>query len=425
MAYYSLLVLLLIIFLLLFTYFSLRDKLLIYPLLLPMYSALWQIVSVLVVEHGFYITEQKIYSYHTFGAIRTIFSHAIFFISFAAFSRIFPKLRVQDTGNRFGSFFAAFIFAWVAFGLIISYLNAISSPLPITDLNITRFNFMENSRYPWVSYITSERFFYAFSLIGATYSYYSKVSLKRRAIFLYLLLIIYLFLIGEKFTGPVLGSIILFIYIMVNFHQHHEAKHLIVKIKIFFIIFSALIFAYVYYNYIYRYTLKDVVGSPILALLYRAFVLQGHTQWGLDALYALGRGETINAWSSYAYSGMSIAMDAIAPPEVLDAFKNVKNASFSSAYPGILLYAGGWPVVFSVQICMAFVYLLIARCFLWSIANRYLLSSIFSMQAMFVLFYIYNMGNFNELLSIKFLASVFGILFVLIARSTLNVQQED
>ncbi|WP_303292774.1 DUF6418 domain-containing protein [Marinobacter sp. ST-43] len=326
---------------------------------------------------------------------------------------------ISHNNSSFGNRVSLFIMGWVAFGLLISYLNAVLSPSPLFSGNITRFNYMENSAMPWLKYLTSERFFYAFFLIGSLYSFFSISSYKFKslAFFFYLALLVYLFLAGEKFTGPVLGSLVFFIFVFSAHSLIGWRRKDIIVFRRFIIFFCSLIFLYVLYSYVYKYELGQALGSPLLGLLYRGFVLQGHTQWGVDLLFAQGDLGGGSLWKEHNFSGMSIAMHAIAPPEVLQAFSQVNNASFSSAYPGVVLYSFGWFGVIVIQLFFAFTYFVFSSIFSWAISRRYILSSVLSMQCLFVFFYVYNMGNFNAFWSLKFLIASFGLFFIIFLRS--------
>lgn len=383
----------------------------------------WQTISVLIVEYGFYITEQKTTSYFSGGALRTISSHLIFFAFYyilASQVRRFPPKAVQ---SKFSNKTSDLIIIWISLGLSLIYINISISPSPIFNQEITRFNYMENSALPWIKYITSERFFYAFSLLGATSIYFHQTKNTRKfkiSIFLYAALLISLFLVGEKFTAPLLGTIILSIYLLSggfskNYKLKIKTRHKAIPIAIFI-----GILCYVYYMYSFKYELSDRFGSPLLAVLYRGFVLQGHTQWGVDALYASKHMGSLDLWLKNNFSGMSIAMNAIAPKSVLDAFSQVSNASFSSAYPGVALYTGGWLLVILMQIFLASAYFIFSFILARAIKSGHLLSGFLSMQALYSIFYIYNMGNFNELFSAKFLLSTTLLGGIILSRIALG-----
>lgn len=407
---YSIAIIFFIVILPLLLYRQTNNRHLFFPLLLPLYSAIWQTTSVLVVEYGFYITEQKTYSYFTGGALRTYLCHAIFFGTYTVLCSRTKIIIPSINTSYFSKKTSKLIITWVSICLLLIFINISLSPSPLLNNNITRFNYLANSVMPWIKNITSERFFYAFSLLGACYAYFKINNPKKtkNAKIILILLLISLFLVGEKFTAPVLGGLIFIIYsLSSNSLVKNKLKTRIKKRHILATCAALIsIFIYVYYMYSSKYELGTYFGSPLLAVLYRGFVLQGHTQWGLDALYNNDTSGNMKMWLTNAFSGMNIAMNAIAPPEVLEAFSKVDNASFSSAYPGVALYTGGWLLVISAQAALAIAYFYFSILFIKSIASGHILISILSMQAMFTLFYIYNMGNFNEILSGKFILSI-------------------
>ncbi|WP_457593295.1 DUF6418 domain-containing protein [Hydrogenimonas sp.] len=385
------------------------------------YSAFFQIVAGFILESGIYITEQGTESYFTGGTLRTIAYHFFFFLSLIITFKIIKKIStkpVLGSSKNEKDLYAYLYLLFISIILVILFINVFFSPSPLFNDGITRFNFWENAKFKFLKTLFGGRSMPIVMLLGMIYAYaisYHKFFLKRMSLVLFIIFIIYQYSLGEKFTNQVIATIFMFLPAMLIYQKLHKSlKKIIIKSLPYILLLLLLLFSIIYYYYL-SYDLTKKMESPILAILYRAFVLQGHMQWGLDNLFInlYSNIDHLHYFSEFIknnFDGMTMAMYLVSPQATVDAYLN-QGIRFSSAYPGVGLMLFGpyglvlLQIIFGIIVAffLFYYYAQIIRCnIIRGFASGMILLSIFTC---------YNMGDFSVLFSKKVLFAI-GIIVI-------------
>lgn len=386
------------------------------------YAAVFPLIANFILEFGIHITEQGRASYATGSTLRLLGYHAVFFATAFLVQRATARPARREVSNRLHLASQAAsamrpqglkdlgLYA-LGFVLVALLINAFLSPLPLLNGEITRFNFWETAKWPFLRVIFGKTSLPIAILLGFYLVYYAmgnNVSRVKTTVFFFILYLVYLYALGEKFTGPFLAAVFFatpYVAYRVSMGLDLGAAIRRHGLKLFI---AFLACGYVVLHYYNNYDLSATLGSPWLAILYRAFVLQGHMYWGMDELAFVDRqygSAFIQMFVSNGWDGMKTAMYAVSPARIADAYLNA-GIRFSGGYPGIsLLLVGPWltiavQLVFGVVvgIWVNYVYKCIMRC-------RLVVGSA-AMMVLFSLFYVYAMGDFTVFYSGKFLFAV-------------------
>lgn len=305
---------------------SKTDPSLIYIILPFVYQSVLMFCSTVFIESGQYIVEQDKHGYFngstiigvflfttSFELIRLLFDHLNANVSF-------KSIRVKNE--------IIFIVLFTLLCLFILYFNLLQSEIPLLSSRVSRFNYWKVCKYPFL-----------FNLFGHTSMFIAMCSgiiyCKKRklGIFLYIIYLIYLILLGHKFSSLVLSAYCFFIFdLIINKRE--------IDYKLFFstklIIIYLLLFGVVYYSYSQLNPYRFVTGdSIILAIFYRLFALQGHLWWG--AMNFLDNPLDLNITYHeilYAMHRMMLTFSSVGAVDIGKAIE--KGLSFTNAYPSFL-----------------------------------------------------------------------------------------
>jgi len=280
----------------------------------------------------------------------------------------------------------------LGFVFLAAFINLFSSEIPLFSKEITKFNFWENSKYPFLKPIVGNVM--AFVAFGTALLYRKN---KKTAILFGLLYALYLILVGQKFTGFLIGTIgfLLGLYYTSEKRIQFKLKWIFNK---YLLIFIGIMFCLVMYMYSIRPPFKNLGLTPFESVFYRAFGLQAHVFWGTAEQYVyLGKP---NTWDiSELWTGMHHLMFEFWPWSYKDYISvTTRGVSWTNAYPSILLRI--FPLVIALIanfILLAFLSL-IQTLLAFFVKRKSFLISIVLFQLLIWTSYTFTMAYFNKLL---------------------------
>lgn len=244
---------------------------------------IWQIVSIVWLDGGAYISEELRYSYFTGASIR-------FFILLLPFAILYPYFLYKELNKRkytnlvdqrarrkkLSDNDIYFIVLLVVIYTLLDIL--ISGKVPLfSGMNYSTY-YSSYSKLPLISTIYSYLFPFFAVLLGV-FTGKNRQNKKKKYILLFILIIFVQLLLNNKFYG--LYDYVLY-YLMgylVFFYFNKKNNKLPIK-YIILALCGVGILLYVCYS---KYS-KTMI-NPIQYLLDRIFSLQNHTFWGIDKLW--------------------------------------------------------------------------------------------------------------------------------------------
>lgn len=312
-----------------------RNYKLFYLLLYVYYQGIITSASLTFIESGIYISEQGRDSYFVWANLCFLF---FFLISIFSVEWVFkflnrhvrfevPSLYYQGTNI---GYLAIFFLGLVILGLLI--LNLVMSPSPLFDNSVTRFTYWPNSKFPVLRGIFGNTAAFLPFIFGNVY-----LRKKRSGLILLLMYVVYLVLIGQKFS-PIVRSLYAFFLPWV-LSSNIEFKFNVMKfVKSYFSVIFLFIFGLVYLKYsIHNPFINAGAKTPLEAIFYRAFGLQAHLFWGsMEQFVFLGHQKS---WDlQELYKGMHTLMRYFWYGDLDHIERSIQNGfSFTNAYPAILL----------------------------------------------------------------------------------------
>lgn len=356
---------------------------------------IWMFFSLVVIENGIFMNEQGRNGYFVYSTLILFCFFISTLISLIFFKKLFTKLFKSVKGVRFN--LARIRDKEITLSIVIvivflAYLNLSLSPVPLFSDTVTRFSFWEHSKLPFLKSVTGNVMGFVGFGIALLYRYYKKTS-----IFLLILFFSYLILIGQKFSGILIGS-----FGLVLAFYYTSSKKINFKLKWVFNKYTIVLFAGCFYLVLYSYTknnpFKYLGLTPMESIFYRAFGLQAHVFWGVTEQYVYL--DKPNTWNIYElFEGMKVLMEEFWPFKIEYLEKvTSRGVNWTNAYPAILIRIFPLPIALIVNfVLMSFVSLVQ---FLLSefIKKRAILLSILFFQLLTWVSYAYTMAYFNKLL---------------------------
>lgn len=386
-----------------------------------LYAYTLPILSNLYLEQGIYITEQERYSYFTGSTFRLLFYTSIFllicFFSLQLFQhitskkKVFISKRISRIKPKSVSMSLFYIVILMEF---LMYLNLFASEIPLFSPSITRFNYWESSCFPFLRQIIGNISLPIAMILGIYYMYFSNNNLyhwRKKTIFLFLLYIVYLYLIGQKFSAQFLAIYFFFLpYWVINFKK--ASLFLFSKRSLKYILpIGLLIFGFILYKY--QFTgISEMKGSAWSGMIYRILGLQGHVYWGIDEMVFH---QNLYGWHYFSeflrdnWNGLLLEMNLIGPSN-LDWYLE-HNIQFTAGYPAILLLINPILAIF-IQMVFAFIFSLSVFYTYTMLLYNNIVRSFFGLMIIFQIQYGLSMGNFQFFYSIKFIIPLVGILII-------------
>lgn len=366
----------------------------------------WMFLSLIVIESGAHIVEQGRNGYFIYSSlilllfyISTILS-LVFFKN--VFSRTFKNLSVTKfkffgvKENKLTLMLLGFVFA-------AAFVNLFSSEIPLFSEEITKFNFWENSKYPFLKSVVGNVM--AFVAFGTALLYRNN---KKTAILFGIFYVIYLILVGQKFTGFFIGIIGFLIGL------YYTSKNKIrFKLKWFFnkyfLIFIGSTFCLVLYMYTINPPFKNLGLTPLESVFYRAFGLQAHVFWGTTEQYVYL--DKPNTWNvSELWKGMHHLMLEFWPWRYEDFISvTSRGVSWTNAYPSILLRMFPLVIALIANFILLSFLSLIQSLLSFFIKRKSFLISIVFFQLLIWTSYSFTMAYFNKLIIPVFFTALFFI----------------
>lgn len=356
---------------------------------------IWMFLSLIVIESGVFINEQGRSGYFVYSSIILFLFFISTLLSLIFFKKNFTTLFKKIKVTRFKILYLQeekIVFFFLLSILLLAYINIFSSPIPAFSDAVTKFNFWNYARFPYLkSLIGNVMGFMAFGS-ALLYRYNRKISIF--FIFLYFL---YLFLVGQKFSGFLIG----FYGVLLALYCSSQKP---IKFKIKWIVnkYVLLTFAALFLLVLYNYTLKnpfEYLGlTPLESVFYRAFGLQAHVFWGVSEKYIF-LGET-NTWNFFElWNGMHHLMREFWPWEYKD-FVSVtsRGLSWTNAYPSILIRIFPLPLALLINFFLISFVAFIQSLLLIFIKKNSFLLSIILFQMLTWVSYAFTMAYFKKLI---------------------------
>ncbi len=364
----------------------------------------WMALSSAYLEGGVYITEQQRYSFYNGATFWLLILDAFLWTGIWCSISFLSKFKGLAS-VRFGKLGVQFVLLFVGVALLLLFLNLVLTGSPMFDSELTRFNYWDNSRLPFLNKILGDVAAPLLVMLGVVFAickfegrvWYSKLSL-----FFFCLFVLYYFLIGHKFSMQLLAFSMflppfLFVRLVGGGGLGFKFRHVVGAVfGLFFL------FCFIVWNYLEKHSgFVEGQGGAVNAVLYRFFGLQGHVWWGgfnefLDSAREAGTDPVQSM-----FNGMQTMMYVVSPPALVDNYL-AAGVRFTMAYPAIILYTFGMlgAILFQAFAGLA-IGLLVVLCERQLLAGR-LIGSIFSLLILNNLIIVFNMGDFSALLSVKF-----------------------
>lgn len=381
------------------------------------FQALTIMPSLIYIEEGIYISEQGRNSYFVWATLAyTIYFLVSIIVLYATFKSLnkfkafAPKVVIR--GKKLDRKIVLFV---AVVSLIILLANAFLSKLPLLDNSITRFDYWENSKMPFLKSIFGNTSIFVPFILGIMFKYN-----KKKSIVLLIIYFIYNFLIGQKFSPIISGTFSFLLPIVINYNGTINFKRVFSKkIIVPALLLIGIMYAVIYDRYEQRRPYAIIkIYDPNEAIIYRAFGLQGHLFWGAMETYVYNDGK-----HSYnpldLVNGMQHLMYEFAKNGNSLKGNIEKGFNFTNAYPAILFYVfPTWiGALFHVLFLVIFLGLLGWLLKEFILKKAYLFATI-TYQLFNWAIYAFTMGYFIKL---KF-SLLFLIYFGIVSTAVLNLK---
>jgi hypothetical protein len=372
--------------------------------LMILFQYIWMFFSLIVIESGANIVEQGRDGYFVFSSLILLLFYVTSIISLVFFKKIFLRLFENLTITKFNFFGIKenkVALLLIGFTFFMAFLNLLSSTIPFFSDEVTKFNFWEQSKYPFLKSIVGNVM--AFVAFGATllYRYY-----KKTAILFFMLYVTYLVLVGQKFTGFYIGlvGVLIGLYFTSEHQIRFKLKWLVNK---YFLLFIVSMFSLVLYKYSINNPFKYLGLTPLESVFYRTFGLQAHVFWGTTEQYVYLNKP--NTWDiTELWKGMHHLMLEFWPWRYEDYISvTSRGVSWTNAYPSILLRIFPLTIALMANFILLSFLSLIQTLLSVFIKRKSVLISIVLFQLLIWTSYSFTMAYFNKLL----IPIVFVLLF--------------
>lgn len=372
--------------------------------LMILFQYIWMFFSLIVIESGVNIVEQGRDGYFVFSSLILLLFYVTSIISLVFFKKIFLRLFENLTITKFNFFGIKenkVALLLIGFTFFMAFLNLLSSTIPFFSDEVTKFNFWEQSKYPFLKSIVGNVM--AFVAFGATllYRYY-----KKTAILFFMLYVTYLVLVGQKFTGFYIGlvGVLIGLYFTSEHQIRFKLKWLVNK---YFLLFIVSMFSLVLYKYSINNPFKYLGLTPLESVFYRTFGLQAHVFWGTTEQYVYLNKP--NTWDiTELWKGMHHLMLEFWPWRYEDYISvTSRGVSWTNAYPSILLRIFPLTIALMANFILLSFLSLIQTLLSVFIKRKSVLISIVLFQLLIWTSYSFTMAYFNKLL----IPIVFVLLF--------------
>jgi len=390
-----------------------------YTQILNLYAFSLIFISLLVLESGgFYITESFNYSYINGAALLLALFGFFFFFLLKVFIQllssiggsIFRQKKIKSSQKKY---LARLVLFTVQLSLLALVVNLLLSPVPFFSDEVTRINFWDYAVFPVLGSVFGETSLPVAIALGVIFNFYglnNKQSLRNYTLFTFWIYVLYLFLLGHKFSAQILAFFFFWLPFMLNTRPPFK--------QLLKIIFFGLALGMLYVLYVYSNIDSGIVneyGGATGGALYRIFILQGHVFWNmfnhLDMLGDMSYENMIWLLNNKLY-GLELAMHIVSPGFAEEYLES--GLRFTAGFPAFLFAT---PLLFSVVFSMGMMFFYAAV--LVRVMNLINSGSIARLSIYIYILYFFHfgfsMGDFRFLFSIKLLAlMILSILIELI-----------
>ncbi|CAL2081370.1 DUF6418 domain-containing protein [Tenacibaculum sp. 190524A02b] len=400
-------IILIIISIAILLYFLKKDLGLLLLSFIILIQYLWMFCSIAVIENGIYINEQKRNGFFVFSGFILMLFYVSSLIALAFYKKFFKILfkNIKPFKFKLKPFKdASLAIGLVGFILCLAYFNLLSSPIPLFDENVTKFNFWDYAKYPFLKpFIGNVMAFVGFGS-ALLFRYNKKISI----LFL-VMYFTYLILIGQKFTGFLfaLYGILIAFYFSSKIKVKFQIRWIYNKYLISSIV---VLFCLVWYKYSIGKPFEYIGLTPFESVFYRAFGLQAHVFWGVSEHFIYNGNS--NTWNIMEiWKGMHVLMKMFWPWSY-ESYISVtsRGVSWTNAYPSILIRIFPLPIAIIINMFLLSVVGCFQSLLTKFIENKSFILSIVFFQLLMWVNYTFTMSYFNKLV-IPFFILVFLLLF--------------
>ena len=407
------------------------------------YGYLWNQTSLIVIEKGFYITEQGTSSEFTGAAVRFAFFSSFVLLGFYLTCGRIQVQSIDKSLNVASNTLGVSRVFLMGCSVVVAALafNAALSPSGWSG-GVDRFNWWENSRYPALKKITGEVCWPVIYGVGICFAN-SVASRDKVGIYAGLLsatgYMFFLLRMGQKYNGllPPLFALalpILFIYkvkpqlfsgFTTNVAQVKTARRLILISALAAIGLLAMAvgwFASTWQN-------SRMAMGPLENLAYRVLVLQGHSYYGADYVHYNDRIRAEEVWRSLVdneYSCISTVMVLVGDPELVNDYK-ARGVRYATISPSFSILLGGTVGAALGSFAIGLIAGIGARFFNAGSERASIALQYCGINLVLIGYGLMMMNEFSVLLSIKFLGPAFiGLVVLLVSsRQSLSIRRPD
>jgi len=355
---------------------------------------IWMFFSIIEIESGIYINEQGKNGYFVFSSLILFLFYISTLTSLIFFKKVFTHTFKNFITTKFSIanikeeklnlFFLFFIF-------FIAFLNILSSPIPIFSENVTKFNFWDYAKYPFLKSIIGN----VMAFVGFGSALVFRQS-KKTSILLITLYIVYLIMIGQKFTGFLIAiyGILLALYFSSEVRIYFKLKWVFNK---YFLGSSVALIFLVLYKYTLNNPFEYMGLTPLESVFYRTFGLQAHVFWGVTEQYIYL--DKPHSWNiTELWKGMHVLMLEFWPGRYEDFVSvTTRGVSWTNAYPSILIRIFPLGVALGVNFLLISIVSLFQTILIKLIKGGSFLLSIVFFQLLVWVNYAYTMAYFHKL----------------------------
>lgn len=370
----------------------------------------WMALSSAYLEGGVYITEQQRYSFSNNSTFYLLLLEACFWSCFILAVKFINVLFPSGRSVRYSLSMSWAVLLFSALALAMLLLNVVLTGSPLFNDSITRFNFWDNSRLPYLNMIFGNVASPIVVMVGVAYALSLDAGSKRAAKFslcVFCGFLLYYILMGQKFGMLILAFSLFFPAILFLRWQKFGGLKLTIYQVVCVIVIALLLLGLVMWYYLEKHVdFIEGQGGVLNAVLYRAFGLQGHVWWGAVTEYQ--NGNLLSNPLGAMLDGMNAAMYAVSPSELVDRYLD-SGVRFTMAYPGILLLSLGFFGAVLFQLIAGLVVGCLVILCERQLAEKRLLGSILALMLLSNFWVVLNMADFMSLFSIKFIMPLVAI----------------
>ncbi len=399
-----------------------------YPIII---NSIFVPLSLIYIENGGFISEAGIYGYFIGASVMYIYFMTLYLLGVKTVFFLGQNLRginesdsleIPYAEHKFNSFQFALLVIIVT--LFLLWINMIISPMPLFSMDVSRFNYWENSKLSFLTKIFGNVTTIIAFTLGYLYWYYSYMGkdhkeilkYKKIVIILLVLFIIYLAIMGHKFSA-IESSLFYFALAFTPWINKKITinKYIIKYLVLIGIIMVGLIY-YEYYRYQYYIDISDSVFGQIA---YRILGLQGGVWWTMiDEIINHDFRPTFNIKDLLRGMDLLMILQSGYTENVMEFIE--MGGKYTNAYPAILLYIFPIWLASIVQYIIGMATSLFVLYVYHNIKKLNVIRAILSIQLIMWLFYAEIQAYFIKIISPLALVFIFILIMAELSQKSIN-----